>query len=341
MPARFVVATDIMKPHADTYCVIPTYKASGTIVAVVSQALQYVSAVIVVDDACPEGSGAVAREAFAGNPAVRVVVRDSNGGVGAAMKTGIAHALEAGAEIIVKIDADGQMDPSFIPLMTRLFEEDPSLVAVKGNRFFQAQVLEAMPKARLFGNAVLSLMAKFASGYWNTIDPTNGYLAFNGPLLELLPWQTFSDSYFFEMSVLCELGLRRLPLVELEMPTIYTSAPSSLSIGRVILDFPPRLLKFTLRRLLLQYFVFDVNLGSLYAVVGSFLVLFSLVFGAYEWIQSYVTHVGRATGTVMLVVLTFLMGFQLLLNALMCDVQFSRGTRHELLVNARAKRRTG
>ncbi len=320
-----------------TYCVIPTYRAAATIVAVVADALRYADVVVVVDDACPEGSGAIAREAYAGNPAVRLIERATNGGVGAAMKTGIGYAIEAGAEIIVKIDADGQMDPSFIPLMVGLFAEDPSLVAIKGNRFFQAQVLEAMPKARLFGNAVLSLMAKFASGYWNTIDPTNGYLAFKAPLLAMLPWQNFSDSYFFEMSVLCELGLRRLPLVELEMPTIYTSAPSSLSIGRVILDFPPRLFKLTMRRLLLQYLVFDVNLGSLYAVVGSFLVLFSLIFGAYEWIQSYVTHIGRATGTVMLVVLTFLMGFQLLLNALMCDVQFSRGTRHELLVNIRAK----
>jgi dolichol-phosphate mannosyltransferase len=320
-----------------TYCVIPAYRAAGTIVAVVTDALTYADTVIVVDDACPERCGAIARAAFAGNAAVRVIEREANGGVGAAMKTGIGHAIEAGADVIVKIDADGQMDPSFIPLMVGLFAEDPSLVAIKGNRFFQAQVLEAMPKARLFGNAVLSLMAKFASGYWNTIDPTNGYLAFKAPLLALLPWQNFADSYFFEMSVLCELGLRRLPLVELEMPTIYTDAPSSLSIGRVILDFPPRLLSLTLRRWLLQYFVFDVNLGSLYAVAGSALLLFGVVFGAYEWVVSYVTHVGRATGTVMLAVLTFLMGFQLLLNALMCDVQFSRGTRHELLVNARAK----
>jgi glycosyltransferase involved in cell wall biosynthesis len=320
-----------------TYCVIPSFRAAATIVAVVDSALRYVDAVVVVDDACPERSGAVARAAYASNPAVVVIDRESNGGVGAAMKTGIGYALDAGAEIIVKIDADGQMDPSFIPIIQGLFRDDPTLVAVKGNRFFQAQILEAMPKARLFGNAVLSIMAKFASGYWNTIDPNNGYLAFRGPLLAMLPWRDFADSYFFEMSVLCELGLRRLPLVELEMPTIYTSAPSSLSIGRVILDFPPRLLRLTLRRWLLQYFVFDVNLASLYAVFGSLLLLFSIVFGAYEWVESYVTHVGRATGTVMLVVLTFLMGFQLLLNALMCDVQFSRGTRHELMVNVRAK----
>lgn len=320
-----------------TYCVIPAYRAAQTICGVVESVLKYVDAVVVVDDSCPEGSGAVARSAFSGNHAVTVLERPTNGGVGAAMKTGIGFSLEAGAQVIVKVDADGQMDPSFIPLMVRCFEDDQSLVAVKGNRFFQAQVLEAMPKARLFGNAVLSLMAKFASGYWNTIDPTNGYIAFRAPLLATLPWQTFADSYFFEMSVLCELGLRRLPLVELEMPTIYTSAPSSLSIGRVIVDFPPRLLKLTMRRFLLQYFVFDVNLGSLYAIFGSFLLLFSIVFGAYEWVESYVTHVGRATGTVMLAVLTFLMGFQLLLNALMCDVQFSRGTRHELLVGVRAK----
>ncbi len=124
-----------------------------------------------------------------------------------------------------------------------------------------------MPRRRLFGNAVLSILAKFASGYWNVIDPTNGYIAFNAALLALLPWQSFADSYFFEISVLCELGLKRLPILELEMPTIYTGARSSLSIPAVLGEFPPKLFRLMLRRIMLQYFIFDVNLGSIYSSV--------------------------------------------------------------------------
>ncbi|MBV8116621.1 MAG: glycosyltransferase family 2 protein [Candidatus Eremiobacteraeota bacterium] len=190
-----------------------------------------------------------------------------------------------------------------------------------------------MPRRRLFGNAILSILAKFASGYWNVIDPTNGYLAFNAGLLAVLPWTAFADSYFFEMSVLCELGLKRLPILELQMPSIYNGAPSSLSIPRVIGEFPLRLLRLMVRRIWLQYFVFDVNLGSIYLVVGMLLLLFGGGWGAVQWIISSVTHVSRTTGTVMLAVLPFLMGFQLILNALMYDVQFAQRTSHELLIN--------
>lgn len=315
------------------YCIIPAFRARATILDVVVQALDHADAVIVVDDGCPEGSGDVVRAAYPESSRVRVITREVNGGVGAAVKTGIAYAVEHEADVVVKIDADGQMDCSFIPIIRGLFGNDPSLVCIKGNRFFDSGVLKYMPKGRLFGNAALSLMAKCASGYWNVIDPTNGYLAFNVHLLRVLPWQSFADSYFFELSVLCEFGLRRLPILELEMPTIYTSAPSSLSISRVIAEFPPKLLRRIFRRLLVQYFVFDINLGSVYLFFGTLLLLFGLIFGGYEWIESNVTHIPRQLGTIMVAALTFLMGFQLFLNALMHDVQFGQKTSHELVVD--------
>ena len=307
-------------------CVIPANRAAATVVDVVARALAFASDVVVVDDACPQRSGDIARAAFSEASNVHILQRERNGGVGAAMKTGIAFCIECGADAIVKLDADGQMDPAFIPAIDAAFETDPTLVYVKGNRFFDSAVMLRMPKRRLFGNAVLSILAKFASGYWNLVDPTNGYVAFNARLLNAVPWRSFADSYFFEISVLCEFGLRRLPILELEMPTIYNGAPSSLSIVKVLWEFPPRLLRLTLRRILLQYFVFDVNLASLYLAFGILLLLAGGGWGAYQWIVSSVTHVSRSTGTVMLAVLPFLMGFQLVLNALMVDVQFAQKT---------------
>jgi dolichol-phosphate mannosyltransferase len=312
------------------YCVIPAYRARETVTAVVADALEYAQVVVVVDDGCPEGSGDAVQAAYPGSERVRVLRHDRNRGVGAAMKTGIGYAIDEGADAIVKIDADGQMNCSYIPLIAEFFENDPSLVCIKGNRFFDSTVLKAMPRRRLLGNALLSLTAKLASGYWNVIDPTNGYLAFNAELLRLVPWQSFADSYFFEVSVLCELGLQRMPLLELEMPTIYTSAPSSLSIPRVAFEFPPKLLRMTLRRIMLQYFVFDINLATVYLVAGTLLTAFGAIFGGYEWFLSNATGVPRPLGTVMLAALPFLMGFQLLLAATMYDVQFAQKTRHEL-----------
>ena len=312
-------------------CVIPAYRARMTVCDVVRSALRYADAVVVVDDACTEASGDAVAQAFGGHPSVHVIKRERNGGVGAATKTGIEKALELDADIIVKIDADGQMDCAYIPGIVELFENDPNLAYLKGNRFFDPRVLSRMPKLRLFGNSCLSLLAKFASGYWNILDPTNGYLAFNARLLPAINWKGLSDRYFFEISALCEFGLKRATIAEMEMETIYGRESSSLSISRTLIAFPPKLARLFLRRLLLQYFLFDINLASIYIVLGFVLCGFGISFSVFEWIQSSVTNVPRTTGTVMLGVLPFLMGFQLLLNALLYDVQFAAKSTRELL----------
>jgi dolichol-phosphate mannosyltransferase len=303
--------------------VIPAYKASRTVCDVVRGILPYVDLVIVVDDGCPENCGRVVESAFHMHSRVEVIRRPKNGGVGAATKTGIERALFHSSDVIIKLDADDQMDAAHIPDIVALFDKDPNLALVKGNRFFDSEIVRKMPWSRLFGNSCLSLLVKFASGYWNILDPTNGYLAFNGRLLAASNWKAYSERYFFEMSVLCELGLKQAQIAEMQMGTIYGPEKSSLSIPRSILSFPPKLLRLFVRRLLLQYFLFDINLGSLYIFFGLLLCIASASFLGFEWVQSALTHIPRTTGTVMLGVLPFLMGFQLLLNALLYDVQFA------------------
>lgn len=309
-------------------CVIPAYRAGATVCEVVEDVRRFCDVVVVVDDACPDRSGDLVTDRFRDDPAVRVIRHARNGGVGRAMKSGFAECLRLGATVIVKIDADGQMDAGYIPRFVELFEADPDLIYVKGNRFANVAVLSRMPRLRLFGNAVLSLLVKFSSGYWNLLDPTNGYVAFNGYALAEIELEQFADSYFFEISVLCALGLKNAHIAELEMTTIYGNEQSSLSIRKVALEFPPKLFALFLRRVLLRYFVFDVNLGTLYLVFGSLLMLGAAGLGVFEWVQSGVYGVPRTTGTIMLVVLPALIGVQLFLNALLYDVQFAPRSEH-------------
>lgn len=307
-------------------CVIPTYKARSTICTVVDSALKSVDVVVVVDDACPERSGEIVEERYKNHPSVIVITHAANRGVGGATKTGYARALEIGADVIIKVDADNQMDTMYMSSIVDAFEADPSLEFVKGNRFIDTKLLKTMPKLRLLGNSVLSLMLKFSSGYWNVIDPTNGYVALRASTLRQIAWQDLSERYFFEGHLLCMLGMKKAKIAEMEMPAIYGNEASSLSITKAILEFPPKLLKLCLKRVLFQYLVSDVNLGSVYLVLGLMLAAGGVSFGAYEWIESAITGIPRSTGTVMLAVLPFLMGFQLLLNALMYDVQFGAKT---------------
>jgi glycosyltransferase involved in cell wall biosynthesis len=291
-------------------------------VEVVRSVLPFVDSVIVVDDACPDGSGKIV-EAEADLKALVTILRHTtNQGVGGSMKTGIRHAVERGASIIVKIDADGQMDPTHIPHMVEIMQMNPKIGFVKGNRFIDSSIAQVMPWLRLFGNSVLSLLVRIASSYWASIDPTNGYFAIRTTSVRRLNLDALANRYYFEISLLAALGMRRVPIAEIEIPAIYSGAASSLSIWKAAIGFPPRLARSLLKRLFWQYIVADMNVGSLFFVGGLALVLFGATVGTIWWVEALTSGIPRTPGTVIIVLMPLLMGFQLLLNGLLYDVQF-------------------
>ena len=298
---------------------IPTYRARPTIRRVVERALDVCDAVIVVDDACPERTG----ELVEPNDRVTVITHAVNRGVGGATKTGIAEALRIGAVYVVKLDADDQMDAAYVADMIDVLEQYPEIEMVKGNRFSDPATLRTMPAVRLIGNAALSFLVKFASGYWTVVDPTNGFIALRAAALRRLALDRLADRYFFEIDLLCSYGLQRNPIAEMEMPAIYRGEASSLSIGRVLAEFPPLLFARFLRRLLVNYLIVEINVATLCAAFGFPLLIFALVFGTHEWLVSVHSGVGRPTGTIMLSLIAFMTGFQLTLQAMLYDVQFA------------------
>jgi glycosyltransferase involved in cell wall biosynthesis len=165
--------------------VIPAYKVTRHIADVILKMPAMVWRIYVIDDACPEGSGKFVEKNI-DDDRVRVICHAQNLGVGGAVMSGYQAASTDGAEVIVKVDGDGQMDPGLIPYFV-----EPILAGeadyTKGNRFYDLEEIRAMPPMRLFGNAVLSFMTKLSSGYWNLFDPTNGYTAIHADVVKHLP----------------------------------------------------------------------------------------------------------------------------------------------------------
>lgn len=299
--------------------VIPAYHAAETIAAVLNELPDYLRHIIVVDDASPDNTPALVQAIAKGDRRIVLIRHAHNQGVGGAMLTGFRKALELGAQVIVKIDGDHQMDPTHIPaLVTPLLEGKADYV--KGNRFRDFESLQHMPLIRRIGNLGLSFLTKAATGYWNCFDPTNGYFAIHAEMLAQLPLERIDRGYFFETSMLANLYLLDAFILDAPMPARYRGERSSMSIWRVLVRFPAKLLATFFRRLTLRYFLFDFSMVSVYLLTGIPLILFGLIFGSLKWIQYYRLGVPAPTGTVILPTLALILGIQILLSAIEIDM---------------------
>lgn len=299
--------------------IIPCYRVSGQLAAVLTALPPEIAHVLVVDDCCPDGSGEVARTQAQHDPRIEVLCHPVNRGVGAATVTGFRRALALGCDVAVKLDGDGQMDPAQLPCLLAPVVTGRAACA-KGNRFRDFKALRAMPGLRLMGNSALSFLVKAASGHWGVMDPTNGFLALHRNALNALDLDALAERYFFECDLLIRLGTARLAVADVAMPARYGDEASSLRIGHVLLTFPSLLARGFLRRLALSYLLHDFNIASLYLLAGLPLIAFGGVVGGLEWIESVQSGLPRSAGTVMLAGLPLILGFQLLLQAIAFDV---------------------
>lgn len=308
--------------------VIPCYKVTRHIQEVIDGIGDQVQQIYVVDDACPEGSGRFVEENVK-DRRVQVLFHLENLGVGGAVMTGYRAAIADGADVIVKVDGDGQMDPALIadfiwPIL--MGEADYT----KGNRFFDLEEIRAMPGMRMFGNAVLSFMAKLSTGYWDLFDPTNGYTAIHADVARHLPFSKISKRYFFETDLLFRLNTMRAVVVDVPMSAKYGEEVSNLKISKIIGEFLFKHARNFFKRIFYNYYLRDLSLASIELPLGLILVIFGAGFGLFSWYDSAQANAVTPAGTVMLSALPILMGLQFLLAFLGNDIgSVPRRPRHK------------
>lgn len=298
--------------------VIPCYRTKPYILSLIYQIGEEVNLIYVVDDACPDKTGSYVQRECA-DLRVSVIFHSQNQGVGGAVISGYQQALKDNATIIVKLDGDGQMNPQLIPKIIHPILSGRADYA-KGNRFFDLKLLASMPMLRLVGNTGLSFINKLCTGYWNVMDPTNGYTAIHAQILYMIPLHKVARRYFFESDMLFRLSTIRGVVCDVPIKAKYDGEVSSLNISRVLLEFPSKYVVRFLKRIFYNYFLRDFNAGSLELVIGSILLSMGFIFGSFAWFRSVTSEITATSGTVMLASLPIILGFQSLLAALNYDV---------------------
>lgn len=298
--------------------VIPSYKVERKILGVIGSIGSEVSAIYVIDDACPQNTANLV-ELSIKDTRVIVIRHRENMGVGASVITGYLAAIKDGADIIVKVDGDGQMDLKLLPALV-----NPIITGradyTKGNRFFNIEDLVKMPKIRLVGNSILSLLTKLSSGYWDIFDPTNGFTAIHASVVRALPLSKISKRYFFESDMLFRLSTLRAVVLDIPMPAIYSDEISNLKISKIIFEFLGKNIINFYKRIFYNYYLRGMTVASFELPIGFFLFIFGLAYGGYNWFHYSNLNQPAPTGTIMIAVLSLIIGVQFLLAFINYDV---------------------
>jgi len=298
--------------------VVPAHNEMAHVGSVIQGLPEFVDQILVIDDASGDGTSATAQATK--DPRLTVIRNEKNLGLGGSVLKGYEHALLCDADIVVKMDGDDQMYPEYLPaLLDALVSEGKDYS--KGNRFLAGESLQAMPKLRLFGNIGLTFLTKLASGYWHIFDPQNGYTAIKAKALKVMDLKSIHRGFFFENDVLVHLNIMNLKVKDLAIPAKYGEEKSDLNPFKIGLTFPLLLIRRFLFRIYQKYILRDFSPIALFLVLGFLMTSWGLGFGAYLWVHTALTNLPTPTGTIMLSLLPLILGFQLLLQSIVLDIQ--------------------
>jgi len=297
--------------------VIPAYNEENFVGQILTNIPSFVDRVIVVDDASSDATCANVKDIP--DPRIVLLSNSTNQGVGASCVRGYRKALQLDTDIVVKVDADGQTPLDQFPCLLDVIVEEGYDYA-KGNRFLETTSLGQMPALRLFGNMALTFLTKLASGYWQVFDPQNGFTAIKKPCLEAIDLDRIHNRYFFENDMLVQLNMLNSRVKDVPMPTVYGKEKSGISTISTLATFPWLFLHRFLHRVYQKYILRDFSPIAIFLGLGGLFFTWGIGFGVYIWVRSALTQVQASTGTVMLAVLPLILGFQLLLEALVLDI---------------------
>lgn len=253
---------------------IPAYNEEKLILKTINSVPQFVDKIIVTSDASTDNTLEIVREAQKSNSKLLLFNHKKNQGIGGSLATMYKWSRDNNIDIAVVMAGDAQMDPNDMPKLLDLIIEQ-NVDYAKGNRLNSDEVRKSMPTLRYFGNQILSLLTKVASGYWHIADSQTGYAAINKKALHTIDWDKMYKRYGQPNDLLVRLNVANMRVRDVPINPIYNiGEKSGIKIGRLLFTLSFLLYRRFLWRLKVKYYVHDFHpLIFFYGIGGIFWIL--------------------------------------------------------------------
>ncbi|HYJ81064.1 MAG TPA: polyprenol monophosphomannose synthase [Longimicrobiaceae bacterium] len=155
--------------------------------------------ILVVDDASPDGTGALAEEIAAAEPRVHVLHREGKLGLGTAYIAGFRWGIERDYDVMFEMDADFSHDPAHLP---QFLEAAGKYDVVLGSRYLHGRVTVVnWPIGRLLLSYFANVYARKVTGL-PLADATGGYKCFRREVLQAIELERVeSNGYAFQIEM--------------------------------------------------------------------------------------------------------------------------------------------
>jgi glycosyltransferase involved in cell wall biosynthesis len=304
--------------------VVPAHDEERLVVETLRGIPELVDRIYVVDDASSDGTADVA--AATADSRIVVIRHEQNLGVGAAIVAGYRRAEEEGVDVTCVMAADNQMDPGELAGLVAPVARGEVEYA-KANRLFSGEAWTVIPRTRFFGNAILSLLTKIASGYWHVADSQAGYTAISLAALRRLDLERLYPRYGFPNDMLLHLNVQNARVRDVPSRPIYDVGENSgIRLRSVVPRISWLLFKGFWWRLAQKYVIRDFHPLVFFYAFGALMTLVGLVLGLIE-VGLRIGGNAITPATIVLVAVLLIAGLQLTLFAMWFDMEANKDLR--------------
>ncbi len=299
--------------------ILPCYNEEKLIAKTIETLPDFVDYIIAVDDNSTDKTLEIIKDQSKHNQRVIPIHLDPNEGIGGAYIHGFEWTLKHKVDLIFTMAGDAQCNPDYMSIMADTLI-DKNLDYVKANRFAHLEDLKKMPPFRRVGNTVITILTKFASGYYSIFDSQNGYGVFRQKTLENLPFEHIGRRYDYENTLLIALAIMSARIKDEPVPAIYGEEVSTIPVFKTTMRALKVVWQGFWRRIYYKYVVYNFHPIALFLLGGLTLGGLGFLFGAYLIVAKVLSDATPSSGSVMLAVLPIILGFQMILSAITMDM---------------------